>query len=91
MVSNIYIFVLTDILQISDYITKQRESKLTTVEHRFHIKILRQEQIGLPFESLRGRHRRSTECAFVDLTQLVLLHQIQLHYNNAINHTRSAW
>lgn len=30
-------------------------AKLTTVEHCFHVKTLRQEQIGLPFEGLRGR------------------------------------
>lgn len=29
--------------------------KLTTVEHCFHIKTVRQEQIGLPFEGLRRR------------------------------------
>ena len=29
--------------------------KLTTVEYCFHVKTLRQEQIGLPFEGLRGK------------------------------------
>lgn len=29
--------------------------KLTTVEHCFHVKTVRQEQIGLPFEGLRRR------------------------------------
>lgn len=68
MVSNIYslYFVLTGTYFAGGTVAKHPEQcvgvcvgvndvQLTTVEHCFHVKTLRQEQIGLPFEGLRGR------------------------------------
>lgn len=47
------------------------KQKLTTVVHGFYVETLRQVQIGLPFESLRGKQKRRV--GFVETTQWQIL------------------